>query len=196
MVPIGLNKIALICCFLYLTFWSTPDATESEGKKLQWLDGYTGQTVDQLLALEGKYRIDSLVLAFEEALDRKEARFGERALSDDERIVLAVEALEREVDNGGYAQFFKNSSREYAPMIVASLQRIGCRETAAITEKAIKALGTRHLTADGIKSAMAKNDEQREVKLNRCDHEYYKNPEPIAELLFAFIKTNKDRIRL
>ena len=81
-------------------------------------------------------------------------------------------------------------------MIVASLQRIGCRETAAITEKAIKALGTPNLTAEGVKSAMAKNDEQRGVKLNQCDDEYYKNPEPIAERLFAFIKTNKDHIRL
>jgi hypothetical protein len=169
---------------------------ESDGKKLQWLDGYTGQTVDQLLALEGKYRIHSLVLVFEEALDQKAARVGEHALSDEERIVLAVEALEREVDNGGYAQFFENSSREYAPMIVASLQRIGCRETATITEKAIKALGTARLTAGGIKSVMAKNDEQRKAKLNQCDDEYYKNPEPIAERLFAFIKTNKDHIRL
>jgi len=27
--------------------------------ELQWLDGYSGQTVDELIALEGKYRIDS-----------------------------------------------------------------------------------------------------------------------------------------
>ena len=100
MSPIGFNGMTLICCFLYLTLWSAPDAMESEGKKLQWLDRYTGQTVNQLLALEGKYRIDSLVLVFEEALDQKEAREGEHALSNEERIVLAVEALQREVDNG------------------------------------------------------------------------------------------------
>jgi hypothetical protein len=38
---------------------------------LKWLDSYSGQTADQLLALEGEYRIDSLVLAFEQALDQK-----------------------------------------------------------------------------------------------------------------------------
>jgi len=196
MVFIDFNRIALICCFLYLTFWSSPYAMAFKGQKLQWLDGYTGQSVDQLLSLEGEYRTDSLVLAFEQALDQKEARVGERALSKEERTVLAVEALEREVNNGGYAQFFRNSSRQYASMIVAVLQHIGCSKTAATTEKAIKALNAPHITADGVKSAMARNDEQRDVKLNQCNDEYYKNREPIAERLFAFIKINKGRMRL
>ncbi len=67
---------------------------------LQWLDRYSGETVDELLALEGKYRIDSLVLAFEQAIDQKAARVGGEYLTDVERIILAVEALEREVNNG------------------------------------------------------------------------------------------------
>ena len=36
-----------------------------------WFEGYQDQTTDELLALEGRYRIDSLVVAFEEALQRK-----------------------------------------------------------------------------------------------------------------------------
>jgi hypothetical protein len=43
---------------------------------LNWLDEYSGQTVDELLALEGEYRLDSLVLAFEQALDQKTERAG------------------------------------------------------------------------------------------------------------------------
>jgi hypothetical protein len=35
---------------------------------LKWLEGYSGQTTEELIALEGEYRIDSLVLAFEQAL--------------------------------------------------------------------------------------------------------------------------------
>ena len=166
----------------------------SKSTKLPWLDAYAGQTVDELLSLEGRYRIDSLVLVFEQAIDQKEARVGERGLNNEEQIILAVEALEREVNNGGYAQFFTNSSREYASMIVDSLQRIGCRETAAITEKAIKAVGISDLKADTIKSAMAKSDVRREAKLNQCDDEYFKNTEPIAARLFAFIKANRAHI--
>ena len=34
----------------------------------KWFDAYGGQTTEQLLALEGEYRTDSLVLAFEQAI--------------------------------------------------------------------------------------------------------------------------------
>jgi hypothetical protein len=113
---------------------------------LPWLDNYSGETTEELLALEGRYRTDSLVVVFEHAIDQKAAREGLQSLSDEERVVLAVEALEREVNNGGYEQFFLNSTREYAPIIVDALTRIGCRRTAAITQKALDALRAFPLT--------------------------------------------------
>jgi hypothetical protein len=161
----------------------------------KWLDGYSGQSADQLLSLEGEYRIDSLVLAFEQAIGQKGKRGGVRSLTDEERVVLAVEALEREVNNGGYDQFFVNSSREFAPTVVAALQRIGCKKTAAITQRAITALGISDLTSEAIEAAMVGDDEQRLAKLNRCDDSYYKCAEPVAERLFAFIKVNKAGIK-
>jgi hypothetical protein len=66
----------------------------------KFLEGYSGQSTDQLLSLEADYRTDSLVLAFEQAIIQKAERNGVKSLSDEERIVLAVEALEREVNNG------------------------------------------------------------------------------------------------
>jgi len=107
---------------------------------LKWFDAYAGQTTDELLALEGEYRTDSLVLAFEQALQAKESRVGSRRLTDEEGVVLAVEALEREVNNGGYGQLFVNSSKEYAPVFVSALNRIGCPEVAKLTQQAINVL--------------------------------------------------------
>ena len=54
-----------------------------------FLDAYGGQSTDELIALESEYRIDSLVLAFESAIDAKAKH------SKPERVVLAVEALAR-----------------------------------------------------------------------------------------------------
>jgi len=162
---------------------------------LGWLNGYSGQSPEELLSLEGKYRTDSLVLAFEEAISQKAQREGVKGLTDEERIVLAVEALERELNNGGYDQFFVNSSREFASVVVAALQRIGCKKTANNTQRAIKALGISDLTSQAIDAAMAGDDEKRRTKFSHCDDAYYKNTEPIAERLFAFIKTNKASIK-
>jgi hypothetical protein len=162
--------------------------------KLDWLDGYSGQHVEELLALEGKYRIDSLILAFEQAISQKVKRDRIQALTDEECTVLAVGSLEREVNNGGYDQFFTNSSREFAPTIVDFLRRIGCKKIANITQRAIEALGVSDLTAEVIAITMATDDKQRLAKLGRCNKSYFKSAEPIAERLFAFIKANKDGI--
>jgi hypothetical protein len=162
--------------------------------KLQWLDGYSGETVDELIGLKGKYRTDSLVLAFEQAMDQKAARVGDDKLTDEERIILAVEALEREVNNGGYSQFFVNSSREYAPIIVDALRRIGCPNTAEITQKAMKILQENPMTDEEIENGTWEENEEREEALRECDDLYYEGPENIEERLFAFIKVNRAKI--
>jgi hypothetical protein len=47
--------------------------------ELKWFDAYSGQTIDQLLSLEGQYRTDSLVVAIEQAIGQKAARQALRA---------------------------------------------------------------------------------------------------------------------
>ena len=58
----------------------------------KWLESYSGQSTEQLLSLEGEYRTDSLVVAFEQALDQKSAARGVQSLTSEELVVLAVEA--------------------------------------------------------------------------------------------------------
>jgi Domain of unknown function (DUF4375) len=169
---------------------------EKQVPHLEWLSGYSGQTTEELISLEGTYRTDSLVLAFEQAIDQKEFEYGKNRLSRAERIIQAVEALEREVNNGGYSQFFKNSSREFAPVIVESLQSIGCMQVASITEMATSALDIPDLTPSSIESAMSLENEPLRKKLTQFDDAYYHAGEAIADRLFAFIKQKKAEIKL
>jgi len=163
--------------------------------ELKWLDEYSGQSTDELIALEGEYRTDSLVLAFEQAIDQKAVQIGNDDLTDEERIILAVEALEREVNNGGYAQFFVNSSKEFAPIIVDALNRIGCVETAALTQEAIDALGiVGSLSVEAIDRVMDEQSDQRDQKLEVCDDKYYSVVGDLSKPLLGFIKRNKEQI--
>lgn len=155
-----------------------------------FLESYGGQSTEELLALEGKYRIDSLVLAFEQAIQMKPTT------SKEEGHVLAVEALEREVNNGGYSQFFTNSSKEFASTIENALRAIGCPKTADITRDAIAALGTDGDLSPHAVNEAAQGDGQVETRLGECDNRYYSNDEPIADRLFAWIKANKEKIRV
>jgi len=121
---------------------------------LKWLEGHSGETVAQLLSLEGEYRTDSLVLAFEQAIGQKAANEGDESVTGEERLLLAIEALEREVNNGGYSQSFLNSP-EFAGVIVNSLVRIDCHKTAQITQKALYTLGLTNASMAEIEAAMA-----------------------------------------
>lgn len=157
---------------------------------------YSGESTAELLAYPARRRHDSLVRAFEEGLLRKVARAGQRALSQEERTVLAVRTLDREVHNGGYQQFFRNSSKRFAPEIVQLLSRIGCGRTATITQRAINSLRARPLRVALIDAAMRKTNEQRDRELEQCDQWFYRTPQGISRRLYAFIKANRERIRL
>ena len=155
-----------------------------------FLESYGGQTTEELLGLAGKYRIDSLVLAFEQAIQQK------RNPSTEEIYVLAVEALEREVNNGGYRQFFLNSSNEHVGVIEEALRSIGCPKTADITRDAVAALRLAGpLTPAAAEAAATRDDDDVDEALSACDGRYFDNDEPIADRLFAFIKDHRTAIR-
>lgn len=157
---------------------------------------YSCETTSELLGYPARGQHDLLVRAFEEGLQRKISRTGERGLSKEERTVLAVRALDREVNNGGYDQFFRNSSKKFAPEVVQSLKQIGCRRTAKITQRAITALHSGPLTVARIEAAMRETNEERDRELEQCDEMFYRTPQGIPSRLFAFIKANSRRIRL
>ncbi|MGI9235803.1 MAG: DMP19 family protein [Woeseiaceae bacterium] len=157
-----------------------------------FLESYDGQSTDELIALEEKFEIVSIVLAFEAALQRKDN------LSMAERVVLSVEAIEREVNNGGFNQFFVNSSREFTPYAVESLISIGCPQTAELCQKAIDLLGVEDLfDSDALDDAACDADEDLMERFNSLDETYYAGAEePIAVKLFEFIKRNTKEISL
>ena len=165
-------------------------------EKLSWLE-YTGQTTSELIACKNSHSIDSLLCAFEWGIQAKAkvGPEGEGSLTDEERLVLAVMALDREVNNGGYDQFFVNSSRRFVPIIVDSLRRIGCAATAAITERAIAALGLSVLSAEAVYAAVLTEDPGRDEILTACGREFYQLHET-GPRLFSFIEAHQDQIQL
>jgi Domain of unknown function (DUF4375) len=166
--------------------------------ELKWLDGYSGQSAGELVALASEYRVDSIVLAFEQAILQTTDRDGLSRLTEAELTILTVESLEREVNNGGYHQFFLNTP-EYAPYIVAALRRIGCLKTADISALAISLLGLQQpFTTDQVEAALDRDRDGKliEVLIDRCDGPYFDSCEPIADRLFAYVSANRESIRL
>ncbi len=204
---IGKTLVITLSAFVVLSFpcygSEATLITEQAGDKnmeLQWFEKYDGQRTDELIALENKFRKDSLVSAFERAVWQKEERLGADKLSDEERIILAVESLEREVNNGGYLQFFVNTP-EFVPMIVEALHSIGSSETAKLTQKAIDALKiegplTIPKVDEAVLLAAEEEDPDQEEIWDDCDQFYYDEIGDLSVLLFVFIKKNRERISI
>src|SRR5580704_8503592 len=74
-----------------------------------------------------------------------------------QKVFSAIWAVESEVNNGGFSQYFLNSSAESASFVVEALETIGAPETAAICERAIASLEL-HLGKSPAAGRMASSD--------------------------------------
>jgi hypothetical protein len=163
---------------------------------LEFLDGYEGQTLDELLAMKSTHSVDSLILAIEMALTEK-GKALEWELCEPEWVVLAVEAIEREVHSGGYLQFFSNSSRAYTGIADSALDLIGCPNVASITRDAISVLQLPdEFGMDDVAAALEERRNEITEALEDCDRRFFENEESIAECLLTFIDANKDEIQI
>ncbi len=170
---------------------------QREGLKMEghlFLENYAGQSVDELIGLQNTHRIDSIVLAFESALDVR--RENGEELTAVELTILAVESFEREVNNGGFEQFFYNSSVQYTPIIVASLNNIGCHEMAKLAQRAIHILAVDSLDPDTIEERMDPDDEELSEALGKLDDIFFESEEVPGYALLEYIGSNRDSIKL
>jgi hypothetical protein len=164
--------------------------------RLPFLDRYSGQTTDELIALEGTFRTDSIVVAFSRAVAQRAERLGDAQLSTPERVILAVEAVEDRVNNDGFDSLLRYDAA-LVPDIVPSLIAIGCDAVADLARSAIEAVGIDGpVTSDAIESAMDEEDESRDARLEALDLLYYQLPKDLADPLIAFIKANRNQITL
>jgi hypothetical protein len=162
-----------------------------------FLDSYNEESVEELIALERDYRLDSIVSAFEQAVERKAEKFGYDKLSHLEKAVLAIESLEREVNNGGFDQFFVNSSGKFTGDLVSSLKLIECFAAAEIVSRAMSALNVEgELTYQNIQNAIFRENQMRDQIFGVCDNDFYEYPDDITGKLFDFIKKHPDSISL
>jgi hypothetical protein len=145
-------------------------------KQLPWLD-YAGQDTAAILSFKTSHRIDSLFCALEQAIQLRQSRLPDVTTTPEEYSFLAIMALQREVNNGGYDQFFLNSSRQYAPTVVAALRSVGWDATAALTQRAVDA-------------SMLDPGSERDAALDALDKQFYTIVE-IETNLFSFIESHQ-----
>jgi hypothetical protein len=128
-----------------------------------------------------------------EAVWAREANHGFSSLTEPEQTFLCVWSLEAEVNNGGFAQFFANSSGDYASATPGALQRVGAPEMAALVVRAMEVFGGSGPPADreSRERAMDKLPGSAAEAWSTLDDEFYKLPSP-QQGLTALVESNRD----
>lgn len=111
-----------------------------------------------------------------------------------QRIFSSVWAVESEVNNGGFSQYFLNSSAETAGLLVEALGTIGAPKTAEICRRAIECAfpGGLPTTAEDISSLAAKFSEDTLAQLDTLDTEFFAYPHHLTELLYAHVSCHPE----
>jgi len=119
-------------------------------------------------------------------------KFGKESFvsqSRPQKVFSAVWAVESEVNNGGFSQYFLNNSAESAPFVVEALNTIGAPKTADICRRATAAAFPSGLprTVEAIQAAAADFSDEALEKLEPLDQEFFSYPHNLTDLLFAYV---------
>lgn len=147
--------------------------------------------LDSVLKIE---RRDMIVMEIDSYLNEK-SEYGEKIekLNSSQQMFLFVENLEREINNGGFNQFYFNSSGDFSQETINALLVIGAKKTAKIVNKANSEFQNGNVPKDRTErqSELERIEEKAEDNWNKCDSEFYEYQDDLTELLIAFVIRNK-----
>lgn len=118
-------------------------------------------------------------------------------LSEPEQVFRAIWELESQVNNGGFDQYFFNSSGDTAFAVVGALKSVGAQSTASIAARASAvfpdSLPPRDQTErQGILESLT---EEQEDLLQDLDDEFLAYPDNLTELLFDYVRRHSTQIQ-
>ena len=116
------------------------------------------------------------------------------AQSAPQKVFSTIWEVESEVNNGGFSQYFGNSSAGTASFVVEALRTIGAPGTADICERAIAVAFPSGLPVSDNAIRSAGGDFSDEVldKLESLDREFLSYPHDLTELLFAYVSEHPE----
>ena len=179
-------KIALIIiCSIALIIFIIIGCKAKVNKNEKSLD------LDSILALDDDLK---LVIQMDQYLN-KITNYGETLdnLTQPQKNVIFIENLEREINNGGFNQFYFNSSGDYSHETIDALSAIGANKTAEIVRKANFMYPNNKVPKDREERINILLEIEKEANpiWEEADQQFYKYEDDLATLLAKYIRENK-----
>lgn len=116
-------------------------------------------------------------------------------LTEEQKIFFYNQSLEREINNGGFNQYFLNSSGDFAHQTVQSLQTIGANKTADILQNAIALFPGKITPQDRTErlEILEQIEEMADPIWENLDQQFFAYEDDLNTLNIEFVRKNKDR---
>jgi Domain of unknown function (DUF4375) len=136
------------------------------------------------------------LIALAESPTNRFWRVDYEALSRPERVFRAIWELEAQVNNGGFHQFFYNTSGEIAPFVVDALRSIGASAMAEIVERALQLVSPDIPWRDyeARRARVMALGPEIEEQLDSIDQDFFKYPDNLTALLHRYVSQHRDDI--
>jgi hypothetical protein len=117
-------------------------------------------------------------------------------LTSPEKVFIFIDMLEAQVNNGGFDQFFFNSTGTYAHECLDAYNEIGAFKTAEIIYEAIRNFPELPVPKDtATRRLLMQNLDNKIVEAwNALDDKFYEYEEDIAGLVIDYIRKHKSEI--
>lgn len=138
------------------------------------------------------------ILKIQEILWKKTESYDDfENLNESEKTFLYVEILEAEINNGGFDQYFFNSSGDYANETIKSLKKIGALKTAKLVQEAFSYFPENPIPKNNEKrrEILEKIDEQTSERWTQLEDQFYLYEENINELLLKYVRKNINKFK-
>ena len=114
--------------------------------------------------------------------------------STPQKVFSSIWALESEVNNGGFSQYFLNTSCETASFVSEALETLGAPKTADICRRAIAVAFPAGLpeNPESISSAAASFSDEVMEAFEPLDNEFLEYPHNLTDLLFAYVSKHPE----
>lgn len=113
-------------------------------------------------------------------------------LSDEEKTIVYIEALEREINNGGFSQFFFNSSGDDTEETVRALRNVGSKKFLGLLISAIEQFPNAYVPKDPVERQhiLERVEATARQTWNDLDTEFYKYEEDLYSLMRNYMLAN------
>ncbi|MGN0518871.1 MAG: DMP19 family protein [Acutalibacteraceae bacterium] len=107
-------------------------------------------------------------------------------LNEYERVFFVTQTLEQEVNNGGFSQFFYNSSGDFSNELVDAFTKIGALKTAEICKKALSVFNGKVPTERDEREELLDSLDCDNV-LSECDDAFYNYEDDLEALNHEYL---------